>query len=179
MVINDKVLQKLNTENLSIEDYFVLSAKYTKENWLLLYKVKDYSRLISKRYLSEISKQLSTEGRSFMRDILEKPLINSSFEEWWKLYPSTDKTEWYIRTRSLRGNKPRALVQYENATKEVSPEQLEEALTAHVTSLKANSGRSNELSFLPHAERWLREARYLPWISKRDQNKKLPQIDVD
>lgn len=179
MTLTHNRLKELNNLGLRLEHYFVLWSKATRAGLLSSYRVKPetYKLLIDKGYLT-LNKTITELGKEIIDyEYLNHESNDDHFEEFWKLYPSSDKFAHYPRTRVVRGNKREARIAYDNAINKVTHQDLCNAIRSCIQTYQHDSllGNTNRLKYLPRAGKWLRDEQYKVWLD--DPTTSLPRTD--
>ena len=84
-----------------------------------------------------------------------------NFEEFWNAFPSNDRHGNWLRTRTLKSDKPGCITLYKRAvTGGVKHEDLLRALRWEVNDRKSKSTTKNKLTFMKASSAWLRQREY-------------------
>lgn len=103
--------------------------------------------------------------------------INEGFDEWWKCYPSSNKFSFNGRTftgvQSKKLNKGNCEDLWNSIvlSGDFSPLQIISGTKKHILEAKKESikNNSNQLTFIPNSERYLRERVFEPFISDTEE----------
>jgi hypothetical protein len=181
-----RALQDLDDNDLNPYHYFILMAD-SKNNEV----VEKPLKLMIDNYAS-LKKELEEKGyitekgyhTKKARDITGLSSNTGNFDEFWKAYPTSDKWGSYKKTRTLRLNKKKTLVEYNKALQEYTHEELMGALSTDLSIRKKSSSIRNSMSYLPIIHRWLSGKYYeaiLEDLGESDNNStsKLPRYEGD
>lgn len=165
--------------NLNINEFLTLLTLYLKDNNKdeinFEPRKKDYLILEKLGYLKIISEEdnLTYSIRGSGKEIIEKIMqftpvktknntgLSKLFDEFWKLYPSTDKHSIYPKTRSLKSNRIGCKNKYIKYIKEgVKHSDIIKALRYEIEDRKTTSGRDNKLSYMKNSSTWLNQREF-------------------
>lgn len=134
----------------------------------------DYINLEKKglvKIIKDNNKSISIRGSG--KELIEKVMNfkkvktknNSSnsvlFDEFWKLFPATDKHSIYNKTRSLKSNRIGCKTKYFSYLKEgVKHSDIIKALRYEIEDRKKTSGKDNKLSYMKNSNTWLNQREF-------------------
>ena len=138
--------------------------RFTSENEPMYLKFVD-DGLLSR---SSSGLKLTKSGKDFMFALLEvkykaKVVAQESynFEEFWELFPPTDKHGMWLRTRALRSDKARSKTLYDRAIESGTLHtDIIKALKWEIAEKKKMSTTSNKMSFMKASVTWLHQREY-------------------
>ena len=164
----------------------VVQSEYTLEDVLVLVgmeyarrgKFFPYSSTRPEQYISLYKRgvlnakpegySISVTGYEELRKILGKTPLKigeevkqSKFEEFWDLYPVSDKHGNWLRTRTLKSDKAKCLNYYNKALKNgIKHSDIIKALKWEIKDRKNNSSLKNKMSFMKASSAWLYQREY-------------------
>lgn len=151
-------LEYSNKDDIEFEprdkDYFVLQKKgmikIIKNDNELSFSIRGLGKETIERVMN--FQKVKSKNNSSMSNL---------FDEFWKLFPSTDKHSIYPKTRALKSNRIGCKNKYfsylKNGTKH---EDIIKALRYEINERKNNSGRDNKLSFMKNSNTWLNQREF-------------------
>jgi len=170
-------INQLINLNISAERYFILETVMKKQNKQLKEYLEEVSKisklniqyLIRKNYLigkiTDIENlQITDKALDLLGNKKQKININEKFNEFWELFPSTDKFKTFPRTRTLRSAKSKCKQKYEKALKknEYTHEDIIKALNYEINQRKKSSNRrENKFKFMKNSLTWLNQEHYI------------------
>lgn len=110
-----------------------------------------------------------------------KKEIQEEFEEWWKIYPSTNNFVYqdvqFSGTQSKKKDKEKCFEHYQILRKDYSQKEMIDSITFHIEEAKKESLKENknQITYIPNSERYLREERFVPYI---EITKKMKEIGI-
>lgn len=178
--------------NLNVNEFLTLLSIYLKLKQMdeIDYEPrdKDYITLETKgmtKIIQEDGKPLITI-RGLGKDTIEKVMnfnpvltkVNSPmsklFEEFWELYPSTDKHSIYPKSRTLKSNRRGCKEKYIKYLKDGDKHQdIIKALRYEINDRKKTSAKDNKLSFMKNSNTWLNQREFdiiLETMPKSEEN---------
>ena len=184
--LSGKIIRKIKERDLTLEEYFILVAKFAKYNWLLYYKVdnKVYDKLIEKKYLTN-TRSLSSWGKEDVRNIIgimdTEELIQKRklFEEFWKAYPDNDAIGKWQKTRNFKTDKDACFQLYLTLLEEYDHNQIIEAVNSEKTQRIRESIYENRLTYMPNPKKWLKEKRFVNYLPTNKEDKSSNNIVSD
>ncbi len=182
--INENQIRELSKKGMNLSHYWVLdllnaAREYDQDAVQVLPNVKEV-KLLKDRFLID-EKGINVNGQKFYQEISnikeedvpkkskKEPVIESRFEEWWNEYPGSANFSYrgmsFTSSRALRGNKQVCKMLYDAAvaSKVTTEAQILNSTKFMVEEAKKESFDSgvNKLQYLPGAEVFLRQQRYL------------------
>lgn len=164
---------------LSVNEFLTLLnvyLKYSNKDELDFDIVnKDYLSLEAKGMIKIIPDDNSTgiSLRGLGKSVIEKVMnfdpvrtknnspFKKLFEEFWELYPGTDKHSIYPKTRALKSNRKGCEEKYKKLIEEgVKHEDIIKALRYEIEERKKTSGKDNKLSFMKNSSTWLNQREF-------------------
>lgn len=154
-------------EKISLEELFYLYLASQEES--TSEKNLDNYNLDNLRSLGLIETHtslLSNNGKILLFLLLneEKESIDSytsDFEEFWKIFPVSDKFAHYPKTRVLRINKQESFKEWIKATEQTSGKEIIFALERDIAAKANESGRTNAFKYMKGPVKWLTDKMYL------------------
>jgi len=90
----------------------------------------------------------------------KKPIL-TDFDEFWDVYPSTDKHSIYFKTRNLKSNKMGCRKKYKELLKEgVLHRDILRALKHEIIERKKSNSEDNKLTFMKNSFTWLNQREF-------------------
>lgn len=165
---------------LTLNSYLALLKIYllnhTKEDELLYRESLDDLRVLEVKGLLKITSDnnginysIRKKGMSIVSgttkftktSTTEKAKNGDMFDEFWELYPSSDRHSIYTKTRVLRSNRLGCKKKYYSLLKEgVLHSDIIKAVRYEVEERKRTSGKENKLSFMKNTNTWLNQREY-------------------
>ncbi len=173
MILTENLLIKTKTYRLHVEDLLILYCKFYNNSWLgnaYMPSHIAYFRLKSRKYLDNTG-LLTNLGVSLCKDLFEANLNEEIdyFDQFWSVYPSSDKWANYPMTRALKNNKFRCKTLYNTLLKEgVNPEDILKGLDREIETRKRNSNKENSMKFMQASSTWLNNRTFEAWLDKEE-----------
>jgi len=179
MTIDRNVLTKLKQKDLKLEEFFILYSKVMSLGWTSIYRpsIDTYESLRKKEYLNGNNQvtNLGTLTISYITNINmgyeeEK---EQQFEEWWKLFPSTDKDDGRVPPyRSLRNRLTDCKnLYYQYLIAGINHDEIISGLNKEIEARK----RASEFKYMKNSYRWLKEKTWKVYAETESDN----TTDVD
>jgi len=123
--------------------------------------------MINEGYLTSTTNgiRLTGNGRELIMKFIgvdqKSKGVKLNFDEFWELYPSSDKHGIWTRQRTLRSDKARSKVLYKRAiTGGVTHEDLLRALKWDIKDRREKSVTSNRMTYMKASAAWLQQKEY-------------------
>ena len=98
--------------------------------------------------------------------------IEAYFEEFWALFPSSDKWAKYSATRALKADKDGCRKKYFKLLEEYKHEEIMEALKFQIEMFRSTSTiAENKLKFFQNSSTWLNQKTFLEYAELSKQEK--------
>lgn len=174
------LLQNLEKVRLNLSHFFLLELLYFDQS------IEDYRFLLPNLERKEFvaNDKLTELGRNTYKLLLTTKVekvpkadnseIDQQFEEWWLIYPSSDKFEY--NGKSFKGMQKKSIKKAECKVKfrelvktgGYTSQQVIEGTKQHLIQVKEVSVQKgiNQMSFVPNSERYLREECFSPYIGE-------------
>ena len=184
--LSGKIIRSIKERGITLEEYFILTAKYAKYNWLKFYKVDNntYDKLIKMGYLTP-TRSISSWGKEEIRTIIgvmdtnELKEKRKLFEEFWEAYPSNDALGKWPKTRNFKTDKEACFRIYLTLLEKYDHQQIIEAVMSEKQERIQNSIYENRLTYMPNPKRWLTEKRFINYMPSDKRNKSSNNIVSD
>ena len=126
------------------------------------------TKMIDEGYLASTTNgvRLTGNGRKLIMSIISvatesSTTVKMNFDEFWDLYPSSDKHGVWLRQRTLRSDKARSKTLYQRAiTGGVAHEDLLRALKWDIKDRRDKSTTSNRMTYMKASAAWLQQKEY-------------------
>jgi hypothetical protein len=134
---------------------------------------KEHRQSLRQKGYINIQDKLTLDGiaimESFERVMRQKEnvadRVDPEFQEWWDLYPQSDKHLFYPATRNLKTKRRACQEVYRKALQTYSHEDLMEALRKDIHQRKIRSTQRNELTFMKNSINYLMDEDYLMYLN--------------
>ncbi len=172
-----ELINEVEKNNITIDEFIILYNLYARNNNLNIINTKFndfnmYLELEEKLFIKSIKEnnvisfQLRLKGSSLIESFLTKFNIEtnlnknnkSSFDEFWTLFPSSDETDFFKKTRFLKSNKDACKKKYLELLNQYKHEDIIKALKYEVETRKNTSG--NGLKFMKNSLTWLNQKEF-------------------
>jgi hypothetical protein len=175
MDVTAKDIEIIKKLNLTLDEYFIIYNKMGQFSELPLYRPKNevYENLREKGLLdrkNDVSLEVKQVFANLNDEFLpSRAFLEHEFEQWWKVFPTTDQFKHWPRTRQIKTDKAQAKRKYIKAIEDgFSPEQLLEAIKADVDQRIKTSITSNNLKFIKSPARWLQSQDFADFLIKKE-----------
>lgn len=174
ILLHKDSLKNMIDSPYSLEECFYLLSKHEGKGMSILFPEEVKNNLIVHGLLTEDG-LLSTKGRSIIQAFLDLPPVTngdleleSDFETFWKLFPSTDKIHLFPATRALKDNKARCKSEFTAIVNQgYSAKDIISGLQNQLDSIKLQSLNENRLTYMKNSLRWLKDKEFLAWIEAK------------
>ncbi len=166
MYLSKDAIKICKDSMISLDDLVYMYTLLKNEDWGVELSTASYMKLVRLGLVDTDS--LTEDGITLVALALgeyEVPSANlQRFDEFWTLYPYSDKMLNYPFTRVIRTNKVETKRAYTDAVLSgVSEDQIIEALRNHIDQLSTSTARfkSNPFKYMKAPLRWLNDKDYL------------------
>lgn len=154
---------------LTMEEYLFLYSTYLCEDWEIPLTVSSDSKLRALGYLD--SKGITGKTMDLIASLTDEKVVpkveESTFEDFWKLYPTTDAFGQWAETRAIRkySSKKQVRAAYNEALSSSDPQEIYRGLFNYIDTLKRRSLRENKLTYMVSPLRFLQENMWLDYLN--------------
>jgi hypothetical protein len=166
MYLTKQTIKTCKDSMLSLDELVYMYTLLRNEDWGVELSTPSYMKLVRLGLVTDDT--LTDEGITLVALALgeyEVPSVNlTKFDEFWKIYPYSDKVLNYPFTRVIRTNKIETKRAYTDAVLGgVSEDVIIEALKEHIEQLSSSTTRfkSNPFKYMKSPLRWLTDKDYL------------------
>lgn len=165
MKLTLNIWQRCQSAKLSLEELFYLYLA-SVEDRTSESVLQDFNldKLMDLGLIEKDTKLPSDTGKILLFHLLSEEEqtapYTQDFEEFWKLFPVSDKYAHYPKTRTLRTNKQETFKEWLKAKEKTSSNELISALCQDISNRERESARTNAFKYMKGPTKWLADKMY-------------------